>query len=61
MSRIAEHAGDVGVRFVNTFVDEISPASAKGCVNAGFIPCLRRTETFRLFRRDVRYRVLIED
>jgi len=55
MSRIAEQAADLGARWVSTYVDEISPASAKGCLNAGFTPYVRRYEAFRLFKRRVTF------
>ena len=55
MARIAERAGDFGARWVVTFVDETNAASLKGCARAGFVPYLRRRETFRLFHRRVRF------
>jgi hypothetical protein len=43
------------VRWVITFVDETSVPSLKGCAKAGFVPYVRRLESFRLFRRSIRF------
>lgn len=48
MARIAAHAGQLGARYVITFVGDGNVPSLKGCERAGFAPYLRRTERFRL-------------
>jgi GNAT superfamily N-acetyltransferase len=55
MAQIAERADRFGARWVLTFVDESNAASLKGCARAGFVPYLRRSERFRLFRRSVSF------
>jgi GNAT superfamily N-acetyltransferase len=53
MAQIAERARPLGARWVVTFVDKGIVPSLKGCAKAGFVPYLRRRESFRLFRRRV--------
>ena len=60
MARVAEHAVDLGARWVITFVGDDNIASLKGCRKAGFVPCLERRESWRLFRRRVRFTPLPE-
>lgn len=60
MARIAEHAVDLGARWVITFVGDDNIASLRGCRKAGFVPCLERRESWRLFRRRVRFTPLPE-
>jgi GNAT superfamily N-acetyltransferase len=55
MARIAERASDFGARWVLTFVGERNVASLKGCAKAGFVPYVRRTESWRFMRRRVRF------
>ena len=55
MARIAEGASDFGARWVLTFVGETNVASLKGCAKAGFVPYVRRTESWWLMRRRVRF------
>ncbi len=55
MARIAEGARDFGARWVLTFVGESNVASLKGCAKAGFVRYVRRTESWRLMRRRVRF------
>jgi len=55
MTQVAERAGEVGARWVITFVDEQNQGSVKGCIRAGFAPYLRRRERFRLFYRQVTF------
>src|SRR5258708_31525036 len=55
MAQIAERARPLGVRWVITFVDETSVPSLKGCAKAGFVPYVRRLESFRLFRRRISF------
>lgn len=55
MAQIAERARPLGVRWVITFVDETSVPSLKGCAKAGFLPYVRRFESFRLFRRRISF------
>jgi GNAT superfamily N-acetyltransferase len=58
MARIAEHAGATGAHHVITFVDHRNVASLKGCERAGFAPYVKRSETWFLFHRRVRFRPL---
>jgi len=51
MARIAEKAAEFGARRVLTFVDSTNIPALKGCRKAGFVPCLTRTDRWRLFRR----------
>lgn len=54
MALIAERAGDLGCRYVMTFVGENNIASLKGCQKAGFAPHLIRDEQklfFHLLRK----------
>ncbi len=60
MAQIAERARELGARQVITFVGERHVASLKGCKKAGFVPYLRRRETYRLFRRKVTFTPLPE-
>jgi GNAT superfamily N-acetyltransferase len=55
MARIAEHAEDLGARYVLTFVHDDNIASLKGCERAGFTPHVHREERYRLFRRSVTF------
>jgi RimJ/RimL family protein N-acetyltransferase len=55
MAQVAERAAELGARWVITFVDEQNEASVKGCLRAGFVPYLRRRESFRLFYRRVSF------
>jgi len=58
MSLIAEKAADTGSRYVITVVDVDNIPSLRGCEKANFFPHQRRTLTWRLFRRDVRFEIL---
>jgi GNAT superfamily N-acetyltransferase len=60
MSRIAEQAREFGARWVNTFVGVSNVASLKGCKKAGFMPYVRRTESWWLLYRRVRFERLPE-
>ncbi|HET9274742.1 MAG TPA: GNAT family N-acetyltransferase [Gemmatimonadales bacterium] len=60
MARVAEHAVELGARWVITFVGEDNIASLKGCRKAGFVPWVERRESWRLFRRRVRFTPLPE-
>jgi RimJ/RimL family protein N-acetyltransferase len=51
MARIAEKAAESGGRRVLTFVDHQNVPALKGCKRSGFMPCLTRTDKWRLFRR----------
>lgn len=56
MAVIAEHAPEIGARYVMTFVSKDNIASLKGCDRAGFKPHLDRRDGWTLFRRQVRFR-----
>jgi GNAT superfamily N-acetyltransferase len=60
MSCIAEQAREFGTRWVNTFVGVSNVASLKGCKKAGFMPYVRRTESWWLLHRRVRFERLPE-
>lgn len=60
MARVAERAVQLGARWVITLVGDDNIASLKGCRKAGFVPCLERRESWRLFRRQVRFTPLPE-
>jgi RimJ/RimL family protein N-acetyltransferase len=45
MARIAEFARESGLRYVTTFVGVENTPSLKGCMKAGFHPCLVRKQT----------------
>lgn len=54
MAMIAEHAIEMGCRYVLTFVAQENVPSLKGCTKAGFTPYLARHDTrmlFHLFKR----------
>ena len=55
VAQIAERAGDMGARWVITFVDEGNVGYLKGAAKAGFVPYVRRREEYRLFRRRVTF------
>ncbi|MFU8861727.1 MAG: GNAT family N-acetyltransferase [Cyclonatronaceae bacterium] len=55
MALIAEKAGNVNARWVNTFVDVTNIASLKGCERAGFKPYLQRQNRWFLFHRTVTF------
>jgi hypothetical protein len=55
MAQIAARAAEGGARWVITFVDQNNVASVKGCLRAGFAPYLSRNESFRWFRRRIRF------
>jgi hypothetical protein len=61
MAHFSTQATAFGARSVITFVDELNPASVKGCMKAGFAPYVRRHETFRLFSRRVSFAPLPPD
>ncbi len=58
MAQVSELAGELGARWVITFVDEQNEASAKGCTRAGFAPYLRRRERFRFFHRSISFELI---
>lgn len=49
MALIAERAAESGLRYVTTFVGVENTPSFKGCVKAGFYPCLLRRQTSLAF------------
>lgn len=61
MSRIAEKAVDLGVRWAITFVDINNIPSLKGCWRAGFSPYILREVEWFLFRKKVTYKPIPED
>jgi len=52
---IAEHAADLGARWVVTFVGTDNIPSLKGCRRAGFTPYVERQEKWLLGRRTTRF------
>ena len=58
IARIAEKAREQDGRRVITFVDHLNIPALKGCERAGFDPYLIRVDSWRLFRRRVRFRTL---
>lgn len=60
MARIAEQAQAFGARWVNTFVGVGNVASLKGCKKAGFVPYVKRGESWRLLQRGVHFAPLPE-
>ena len=61
MSRIAEKGNDLGVRYVNTFVDIHNIPSLKGCKRSGFYPYILRKERWILFNKSVTFTDVPED
>lgn len=61
MSRIAEKADDLGVKWVITFVDIENIPSLKGCKRAGFSPYILRKIEWFCFRRNISYSPISED
>ncbi|MFN2570051.1 MAG: GNAT family N-acetyltransferase [Gemmatimonadales bacterium] len=55
MARIAEAARAFGARWVSTFVGDYNLASLKGCKKAGFVPYLKRVESWLLLRRTTEF------
>jgi GNAT superfamily N-acetyltransferase len=55
MAKIAAAAQELGAHSVITFVDHTNVPSLKGCEKAGFAPYIKRTESWLLFRRRVRF------
>lgn len=60
MSRIAEKAGELGARWVVTFVDMENIPSLKGCKRAGFSPYIVRKDQWFLFTRRISYESIHE-
>ena len=60
MATVAERGGELGARWVVTFVADDNIASLKGCKRAGFSPYLRREERWRWFRRTLTFTPLPE-
>ena len=59
-ARIAARAPEFGARWVLGFTVERNHASLKAAMRAGFRPYLRRVESWRLFRRRIRFTPLPE-
>jgi hypothetical protein len=59
-ARVAARAPDFGARWVIGFTVERNHASLKAGMRAGFRPYLRRVESWRLFRRRIRFTPLPE-
>ena len=59
-ARVASRAAELGARWVIGFTDEANHASLKATKRAGFTPYLRRVESWRLFRRRIRFTPLPE-
>jgi GNAT superfamily N-acetyltransferase len=55
IAEIAARSVEAGARWVVTFVNADNLPSLKACRRAGFVPYLRRTETWRLFRHQVTF------
>lgn len=61
MSRIAERAEALGVRWLITFVDMENIPSLKGCKRAGFSPYIVRKDRWFLFSRTNTYESIDEE
>lgn len=53
MALIAQAGLEHGARRALTFVGDDNDASIRGCVSAGFTPCQRRYDQWRLLRRNI--------
>lgn len=58
MARVAEKGTESGATRAITFVDADNIAALKGCKRAGFTPYVKRTTSWRLLRRSVRFEPL---
>jgi|SRR5450759_2806101 len=58
MAQIAEHGGEVGARYVNTYCAIDNEASIKGCRRAGFEPFSIRRERLRLLHSTCSFELL---
>lgn len=57
-TRVVEQARDVGVRYVMGFISEQNAASLKAGEKAGWIPFVKREESWLLFRQHIRFLTL---
>lgn len=52
---VANQAADIPTRYVVGFIDETNIPSLKSSFRSGYVPYMRRTERWRLFRRRVTF------